>query len=372
MYAAVGGKPHTWDSQQQAAVQQATVQQATTLQQYHMNWGPSYSGVNSEPKVVDIIRKSGIVGCFIFSITMAVVIPLLVLGYHNSLVSRATTPGTRSIYWGTAAVCWLLSITIITLSQTTTHYILYVIYEYIFLSSFAFYVVIPMEFLITSLIAARSNRLTTIPIPAAQFTSNVLFCCCCCLYCCSSQRRARGVQAMVLWGFMTFLYFTIMETVALLSFLFITVPLTISFILMYISVLFFVMMLAAYIFFLCHSRKRSHPLVTQIFIGGLNVCAIVLITSLVLLFPITFVFIILYTKPVVGLGAVSLKFSVLPSLGMSVAGWLIRKKLLKEAHHEVEIPRLTTSSSGADTSVNDGTRLEEVEQSPGEQQHLLA
>ena len=140
---------------------------------------------------------------------------------------------------------------------------------------------------------------------------------------------------------------------------------------MYISVLFFVTMLASYIFFLCHSRKRSHPLVTQIFIGGLNVCTIVLITSLVLLFSITFVLIVLFTS-VIGRGAVSLKFSVLPSLGMSVAGWLIRKKLLKEAHHEVEILQPTTSSSGADTSINDGTRLEEVEQSPGEQQHLLA
>ena len=343
-----------------------------------MNWGPYYSGVNSMPMVVDIIRKSGIVGCFILSITMAVVIPRLVLGYHNSLVSRATTPGTRSIYWGTATVCWLLSIAIITFIKTyllsTSFPPVYNIYpttNISYFSSFAFYVVIPIEFLITSLIAARSNKLTAIPIPAAQFTSNVLFCCCCCLYCCSSQHRARGVQAMVLWGFMTFLYFAIMETVALLSIFFVTVPLTISFILMYISVLFFVTMLASYIFFLCHSRKRSHPLVTKMFIGGLDVCAIVLITSLVLLFPITFVS-IAYEKSLIGRGAFSLKFSVLPSLGMSVAGWLIRKKLLKEAHHEVEIPRLTTSSSGADTSVNDGTRLEEARQSPGEQQHLLA
>ena len=365
VYAAAGG---TWDSQQQATVQQAT----TEL--YFQNRGPYYS----RPMAVNIIQTSGIVGCFILSITMAVVIPQLVLGYHNSLVSRATTHGTRSIYWGTAVVCWLLSI-IITLIKIYLLYLLYNLVEgatiyptYVsYFSSLAFHVVILIEFLIISLIAARSNKLTTIPIPAARFTSNVLFCCCCCLYCCSSQRRARGVQAMVLWGFMTFLYFTIMETVALLSIFFVTVPLTISFILMYISVLFFVTMLASYIFFLCHSKKRSHSLVTQILIGGLNVCAIVLITSLVLLFPITFV-LIASMQSVIGFGAISLKFSVLPSLGVSVAGWLIRKKLLKEAHQEVEIPRLTTSSSGADTSVNDGTRLEEAEQSPGEQQHLLA
>ena len=197
VYAAAGGKPHTWDSQQKASV-------------YYMKTGPHYALYNI--MVVDTIQRSGIVGCFILSIAMAVVIPHLVLGYHNSLVSRATTPGTRSIYWGTAAICWLLSITIITLSKTTTYYacIRYNIYRELYpkniscFSSFAFHVVILIEFLIISLIAARSNKLKTIPIPAARFTSNVLFCCCCCLYCCSSQRRARGVQAMVLWGFMTF------------------------------------------------------------------------------------------------------------------------------------------------------------------------
>ena len=46
------------------------------------------------------------------------------------------------------------------------------------------------------------------------------------------------------------------------------------------------------------------------------------------------------------------------AVGMSVAGWFIRKNLLKEG---------TTSTSGADPSINDGTRLEEEEQ-----QHLLA
>ena len=94
---------------------------------------------------------------------------------------------------------------------------------------------------------------------------------------------------MVLWEFMTFLYLIIMEIVALLTIFFVTVPLTLSFFLMHISALFFVIMLASYIFLLCHSKKRSHPLVTQIFIGGLDICAIILITSLVLLFPITFV-----------------------------------------------------------------------------------
>ena len=291
---------------------------------------------------------------------MAVMIPRLVLRYHNSLVSRSITPGTKSIYWGTAAVCWLLSIIIITIIKPCFIDTLSFAHQYPTNISniryIVFYVVIPMEFLITSLIAVRSNKLTAVPIPAARFTSNVLFCCCCCLCCCSSQRRARGVQAMVLWGFMTFLYLIIMETVALLTILFVTLPLTLSFILMHISALFFVIMLASYIFLLCHSRKRSHPLVTLIFIGGLDICAIVLITSLVLLFPITFV-LIAYEDWVTGLGAVSLKFSVLPSVGMSLAGWLIRKNLLKEG---------TTSTSGADPFINDGTRPEE------EQQHLLA
>ena len=140
-------------------------------------------------------------------------IPRLVLRYHNSLVSRSITPGTKSIYWGTVVV-W--SMTIITLIKPFFIYTLSFVPQYptniSYISSIVFYVVIPMEFLITSLIAVGSHRRKAVPIPAAQFTSNVLFCCCCCLCCCSSQSRTRGVQAMVLWGLMTFLYLIIMET----------------------------------------------------------------------------------------------------------------------------------------------------------------
>ena len=121
---------------------------------------------------------------------------------------------------------------------------------------------------------------------------------------------------MVLWGFMTFLYFIIMETVAIVTSFFVAVPLALSIFLMHISALFFVIMLASYIFLLCHSRKRSHPLVTLIFTGGLDICALMLITSLVLLFPITLIVLKENKGPVTGLGAVSLKFSVLPSVGM--------------------------------------------------------
>ena len=343
MYGTAGGKPQTWYSQQQAVVQIQHNSRSKT-------WGylaPSFQA-DLGFKVVHIIQLSGIIGCFILSTTMAVMIPRLVLRYHNSLVSRSVTLGTKSIYWGTAAVCWLLSIAIITLFKPLCISIitfLSIEQQYptniSYISSIVFYVVIPIEFLIISLIAVISNRLTAVPIPTARFTSNVLFCCCCCLCCCSSQGRARGVQAMVLWGFMTFLYFMIMETVALLTIFFVTVPLTLSFFLVHISGLFFVIMLASYIFLLCHSRKRSHPLVTLIFTGGLDICALMLITCLALLFPITFV-LIASENSVTGLGAVSLKFSVLPSVGMSVAGWLIRKNLLKEG---------TTSTSGADPSI---------------------
>ena len=190
MYATVGGKPQTWDSQQQADVQ---MQLPNSI-----NWVFGFKA-DLEITPVLIIQLSGIIGCFILSTTMALMIPRLVLRYHNSLISRSITPGIKSIYWGTATVCWSLSITIITLIRpyfisSITFPLAEQHYPNIsYISSIVFYVVIPLEFLIISLIAVRSNRLTAVPIPAARFTSNALFCCCCCLCCCSSQARARGV-----------------------------------------------------------------------------------------------------------------------------------------------------------------------------------
>ena len=72
-----------------------------------------------------------------------------------------------------------------------------------------------------------------------------------------------------------------------------------------------------------------------------------------------------------GFEAVSLKFSLLPSLALSVAGWLIRKKLLNKDSHKVQPAHLTHNGATGHHS-NDGRMEDELEQSLEDQQYLLA
>lgn len=105
----------------------------------------------------------------------------------------------------------------------------------------------------------------------------------------------------------------------------------------------------------------------------LLVCIVVCIILLSILFILlVFVAVLAMTLfsylKVKGFETVPLKFSLLPSLVLSVAGWFIRKKLLKEDSHAVQ-PIHPTDYGATGHSLNDGGS---VEKSQEEQQHLLA
>jgi len=59
-----------------------------------------------------------------------------------------------------------------------------------------------------------------------------------------------------------------------------------------------------------------------------------------------------------GVEAVSLKFSLLPTLALSVAGWFIKKKLLKGKSNTHQ-PAHPMDYGATDRSLNDGERESE-------------
>lgn len=69
-----------------------------------------------------------------------------------------------------------------------------------------------------------------------------------------------------------------------------------------------------------------------------------------------------------GFEIVSLKFSLLPSIALSVAGWLIKKKLQKEESHTIQLHNPTDHGTTGQLLNNGDTE----EQSTEEQQHFLA
>ena len=312
------------------------------------------------------------VGCFLLTLSLLLLIPRLFLTYHSKLVHNKTSPGSRSLYWGTAVVTLFLAF-IIMLGKIFPLYLPVMIYTQanpayfkFYVSNFAIEIFIPIVFLVISLIASRSSK--AVPMPAAKFTTHVLFCCCCC-FCCSSRCKSKGAQVLTLWAFMTFIYYHITEAIALMFTLFFSIPLTISYALMYVSGLFFAIMFISIILFSCQATGMSQSILAKL-LGAVDVCAMLFSFSFVLL--VFFAFIVMfpiftYTK-VTGFEAVSLKFSLVPSLALSVAGWLIRKKLLKKDGHVVQSADLT-DRRGTGHSLNDGERLNE---SSEEEEHLSA
>jgi len=156
--------------------------------------------------------------------------------------------------------------------------------------------------------------------------------------------------------------------------LFFSIPLTISFALMYVSGLFFAIMFISIILFSCQATGMSQRIFAKLLVV-VDVCAILFSFSFVLLVFLAFIVlfpIFTYTNvtgfEVTGFEAVSLNFSLVSSLALSVAGWLIRKKLLKEDGHAVQSADHTDRRETGH-SLNDGERLNE---SSEEEEHLSA
>jgi len=277
MYTEVGGRPKTWDPQQQAAVKQSY---------WGNNW--FFETEWEEYFTQKSVYAFGLVGCCLLTLSLLLLIPRLFLMYHNKLVTKETSPGTRSLYWGTAVVSLSLASAILLgklcfFSSRLYYFFVYEIHgqEFrlqgrvlrYFVFWFAVLVVetfIPIVFLVTSVIASRSNK--AVPMPAAKFTTHVLFCCCCC-FCCSSRCKSKGVQVLTLWAFMTLIYYHITEAVALVLTLFFSITLTLSYALMYVSGVFFAIMLVSIILFSCQSTGRSRSMPAKC-LGVVDVCAL--------------------------------------------------------------------------------------------------
>lgn len=172
---------------------------------------------------------------------------------------------------------------------------------------------------------------------------------------------------------MTVIYYHIMEAIALVFVSFISIPLTISYVLMYVSVMFFAIMLMSIFLLSCQSTGRSQSISAKV-LDVVDMCATLLGSSFVVIVFVAFIGMSSlfsnsnYYLKVKGFDIVSLKFSLLPSVVLSVAGWLIKKKLLKEDNHTIQLPHSTHHGATGQLFNNGDTE----EQSLEEQQHFLA
>jgi len=279
--------------------------------------------------------------------------------YHNKLVTKEISSGSRSLYWGTAAISLFLAFVIL-LGKLCYNWAVILkdfyrqdevsVYIKLYVANLVVEMLIPIVFFLISIIAFRSSR--AVLMPAAKFTTHVLFCCCCC-FCCSSRCKSKGVQVLTLWAFMTFIFYNIVEAVSVVFTLFISTPLTVSYTLTYVSVVFFAIMLLSIILFSCQSTGRSRSTPAKC-LGVVDVCAALISFRFVILAFVAVIAIFTNLK-VSRFEAVSLKFSLLPSIALSVAGWLIKKKILNKDSHRVQPTHLTDNGATGHPSNDDRT-----------------
>ena len=364
MYTEAGGKPHSWDPKQQAKVSSCP-----SVDRHFLSF--CYDIITT----LEYTYACGFVGYLLFTLLLFLLIPKLFWESHNKLVCKETSPVSRSLYWGSAVISLFLVIIImlgkfilVFFEFTMAHAYPSVLYNVLYKVTLTANLVVEtfslILFLVVSIIISRSSR--GVPMPAAKFTTHVLFCCCCC-FCCSSRCKSKGVQVLTLWAFMTVIYYHIMEAVALVFTLFINVPLTISYTLTYVSGVLFAIMLLSIILSSCRSTGRSRSTRAKC-LCVVNVSAILLGFSFLTLAFVAFISLypLLSGLNVKGPGIVSLKFSLLPSLSLSVAGWLIRKKLLKQDSNKVQ--QDNSANYGATAR---GYSLSDDVQGPEEEQTLL-
>ena len=217
MYTKSGGKPQSWNPQQQAVVR-------VHVQEYDFDseWCGAYWLIDVNFDWNDNLKRlhtCALVGCFLLTLSLTMLIPRLFLRYHSKLIRNETSLGSRSLYWGTAIVSLYVAFSLMLGKLVLYPYFLFLVFEspsspyfkYI-VSNLVLEVFIPVVFFVVSIIASKNSR--AVPMPAVKFTTHVLFCFCFC-FCCYSRHKSKGVQVLILWAFMTFIYYHITEAIAL-------------------------------------------------------------------------------------------------------------------------------------------------------------
>ena len=365
VYAEAGGKPHTWD-----------VSQRGTITTHYENNG---FGNYYDSKVMKLFQHSistattsnlCLTEYTFVSISLVLIIARFIPVYHSKLVSKATTLEYKSLYWGAAVVsnCFTLGLLfpggralsimhclVMGKSNVITIKTLLPILE------INMYIV----FFVAAVIATRRSNVVIIHIPngMAKVLIHISSCFCCCC-CCSSRCRAKAIQVLVLFSFMSFICHSIMEAISVGYLLFVNVSETFTMTMLYISLLFFLVSLTSFILYTTSSnRGDSRSAVKGSVMCVIGACTLLIIFCAVILIVAVYVIIITSLKPK---GVIGFLTTLIPSLGLSAAGWFIKKKL----QSELQPNQQASGYRATGQSLNDGRR--ENSEDTEEQRHLLA
>ena len=339
VYAEAGGRPQTWDVSQKGT---------TTTDSNNDDINVNYAFKLLEwPISTENMLKLYLAEYILVSISLVLMIAKFFPVYHSKLVSMATTLEYRSLYWGAAVVsnCFTFGVFFPVLSLH--------LYFSPFETSPSLILEISMciVFFVAAVIATRRSNVGIMHIPngMAKILIHISSCFCCCC-CCSSRCRAKGIQVLVLFSFMSFIYHSIMDAISVGYLLFINVSEIFTITMLYISLLFFLVSLTSFILYTTSSnRGDSRSAVKGSVMCVVGTCMLLIIFCAVILIVAVYVIIITSLKPK---GVIGFLTTLIPSLGLSAAGWFIKKKL----QSEIQSRQQALDYGATGLSLNDGGR----------------
>ena len=185
-----------------------------------------------------------------------------------------------------------------------------------------------------------------LPKGMAKCIVNISFCftCFCCCVCCSGRCRAKTLQVLVLFSFMTFIFHSIMDAIAIGFILFDdeSRATTVTVTMLYISL---IMFLVAFVSFSLFLLKRGRS-VLNCFCG---VFMLITVFAAVMLLIVMYM-IIFFSLNLTGFRGIVT--GLIPSIALSAGSWYIKKRLEK-AQAQSNNPSTQSQYGATGGAVND-------------------
>ena len=290
------------------------------------------------------------------SLSLALIIATFSPAIHNKIVSKAsTTLEYKSLYWGMAVVSnsFIYGLVFAVGRGSLWWLVFKRAASQICIVSCVQELVVHVVLFIGALIASLESE-HDIPIPIkgmAKVVINISFCfsCFCCCVCCSPRCRAKTMRVLVLFSFMSFVYRGIMDAISMLFIKFVDDSIA-FFILMYISLLTYLILSVSYSLFIAFQNEKL-PLYRQCVTCLGSICMLITVTSAVIIMFAMYSFLYIFLRPS---GLNGIVAGLLPSIALSAVSWYIKKKLLNSVSGSSKTPVGQLEYGTTCKPVNDG------------------
>ena len=309
------------------------------------------------------------------SLSLSLVIAKFFPTIHNHLVSKVTKLEHQSLYWGTVIVFNAFTYSLLFLAgkgwgiTNVAFGLLHLPIGWIpitctlVIQELVLNIILFVGALVASL---RGRGGTVVPIPNGMpkitLYISFLFTCFCCCVGCSPRCKAKPLRVLIMFSFMSFIYHIIMDFIAVAFLLFIPEARSsiVTFTLLYISLLIFLVLFASYslltLFRGRHSNTSGWRQCLNCF-GGAFVY-ITVFSALVLM--IVSYMIIVFSLNLQGVSGIAT--GLIPSIALSSISWFIKKRLLTKGHTNPSSsgPSQLQTEPGANDGENDGREDERM------------